>query len=131
MSQPTITFVINDKTFSLRADDTGAIAAIPTAERGQLLALLEALKRQDEQAAATARELLDRAKSASNQQPAAARTNDPAPSPERLGSGDIDALMARLVMEESRNRKPAPTRQSLYRGLLALVALAVLLIVVF
>jgi hypothetical protein len=38
--------------------------------------------------------------------------------------------MARLVLEENRNRKPGPTRKDLYKWLLGFAAVVVLLVVI-
>jgi hypothetical protein len=124
MEHPLITFIVNGKTFSLRAGDSAALGAIPEAERRQLLALLDALKQQDERAEALVQGAVARATSRSPQ--AAASTARP----ERLGSGDVDALMARLVLEENRNRKPGPTRHDLYKWLLGFAAVVVLLVLI-
>ena len=120
MEQAAITFIVNGKTFSVRAGDAAALGAIPQAERQQLVALLEALKQQDARAAALAQGAVERA-----------RTTSRTPQPERLGGGDVDALMARLVLEESRNRKPGPTRQDLYKWLLGFAAIVVVLVLIF
>ena len=129
MEHPLITFIVNGKTFSLRAGDAAALGAIPHAERQQLIALLEALKQQDDRAAALAQVAVERARTTSRapQAPAAAST----PRPERLGSGDVDALMARLVLEENRNRKPGPTRQDLYKWGLGFAAAVIVLVLIF
>jgi len=131
MEQAAITFIVNGKTFSLRAGDAAALGAIPHAERQQLMALLEALKQQDDRAAALAQVAVERARTTSRapqaQAPAAAST----PRPDRLGSGDVDALMARLVLEENRNREPGPTRHDLYKWLLGFAAAVIVLVLIF
>jgi hypothetical protein len=48
--------------------------------------------------------------------------------PERLGSGDIDALMARLVVEDNRNRKPVLTKHGIYKAIGALAVIVVLFV---
>ncbi|MDH4039407.1 MAG: hypothetical protein OEW92_05715 [Gammaproteobacteria bacterium] len=126
MENPVITFVVNGKTYSLRASDSAALGAIPQAERQQLIALLEAVKQQDDRARALVQQAVDKAKAAAQGPQAGAR----APRPERLGSGDVDALMARLVMEEQRSRKPGPTRQDLYKWVLGVGVVIVLLVLV-
>lgn len=131
MDQQTITFVINGKTFSLNADDPRALGAIPAAERGQLMALLEAVKQQEDQSAAVVRQVLDRAGRDAPSSPATAQAAGPTPTPERLGSGDADALMARLVMEENRNRKAAPTKRGIYQWVLGFAAVVLLLVLIF
>jgi len=127
MEHPVITFVVNGKTFSLRAGDKAALGAIPEAERRQLLALLDALKQQDERAEALVQGAVARARATSRSPQGAAASAAP---PERLGSGDVDALMARLVLEENRNRKPGPTRHDLYKWLLGFAGVVVLLVLI-
>ncbi len=129
MEQAAITFIVNGKTFSVRAGDAAALGAIPRAERQQLVALLEALKQQDDRAAALAQAAMERARTLSRAPQALVAASTPRP--ERLGSGDVDALMARLVLEENRNRKPGPTRQDLYKWLLGFAAIVVVLVLIF
>lgn len=134
MEQPKITFVVNDQTYSLSANDTQAIQSMPSEDRGQLIALLEAVKRQEALAAETVQQALERAKAASQTTPGQPLTGTPAqaptPKPERLGSGDADALMARLIMEEQQNRKPGLTRQSLYKFVIGSAAVVVVLVLI-
>jgi len=105
-----ITVVINGNAYKLRPGDAGAAGAIPASERQQLIALLGTLK------------------DAAGESPVIGQDSGPVSAaltpqsvgqikPERLGAGDADALMARLVMEENRNKKSVPTRQSLYKWL--------------
>jgi len=135
MEQPAITFIINGKTYNLRATDAAAIAAIHPAERQQLITLLEAVRQQEERARAVVQGSVDQARMASSgatgigDTTRAAGSGDYAIVSDRLGSGDVDALMARLAMEESRGRKPGPTRQGLYRWVLG-VAVAIILLVI-
>ena len=91
-----------------------AMRAMPAEDRGQLIRLLEALREQEHlsRAAVDAAAAKLRATAAGGGAPGAVR---PSPKPERLGSGDVDALMARLVMEERLSRKPPISRGSLYK----------------
>jgi hypothetical protein len=50
---------------------------------------------------------------------------------ERLGSGDVDALMARLVAEDNRNRKSTPTREGVLKWVLGAVGAVILLVLIF
>ena len=135
MNYPRITFIINGTTYSLCASETEAMKNIPDADRGQLITLLEALKRQD----ASSKESVDRAVSyATRSVPAAAATFTaleerpamPQAKPERLGTGDVDALMARLVMEEKQGKKQGLTKQGVYKGLAGFLVLVVLLVII-
>ncbi len=119
MEQPKITFIINDKTYSLRASDARAIRDIPSADRQQLILLLDAIKQQDALAQAAVQHAVDRAQ-VSTKPPVNGPENggtldQKAPKPERLGSGDIDAMMTRLIMEEKRDKKPGLTTQDLVK----------------
>ena len=135
MDQPAITFILNEKTYSLRATDSHAIRQIPSDDRQQLISLLEAVKQQDTLAQQAVDQAVTRAKSgyqAGNGSPTAGDPSaPPRANPERLGSGDVDALMARLVMEEKLSQKPGLTKQGIYKFLAWSAAVIVLLVVVF
>ena len=135
MDQPRITFVINDNTYSLRPTDQQAIAAIPNADRQLLLALLEAVKTHytlshvEVQKAAEHADIFLR--NGGEGAAANATHNHPSPRPERLGSDDADALMARLVMEEKLNSKPSVTKNTIYKLTGGIAVVIILLIVIF
>lgn len=89
-----MTVVINGTPYKLDPADSGSLSALTGADRQQLMALLSALQRQDR--AAEAGQL----KAAV---PATA-VNAAALKPERMGSGDVDALMAQLIQEDKNDR---------------------------
>ena len=129
MEQARITFVINGKTFSLRASDGDGIGAMPAPERQQLIDLLEAVKQHESRTREVARRALDKA--ALSGGAAAGTPGDYRPAGgERLGSGDVDALMARLVAEDNRKRNPGPTRQDLYKWVLGIGVVFILLVLI-
>ena len=130
MEQPRITFVINGKTFSLRASDGDGIGAMPAAERQQLIDLLEAVRQQDKRAREVAQRALDSAALTASGAAGAATPDYRPAGGERLGSGDVDALMARLVAEDNRKRKPGPTRQDLYKWVLGIAVVFILLVLI-
>ena len=131
MEQSRITLVINGSAYSVRPGDADGASAIPPAERQQLIRLLEALQQQDERARDIARSSGEGAASVSEGTPGAERSQYRPVGSDRLGSGDVDALMARLVAEDNRNRKSAPTREGLLKWVLGLVAAVILLVLVF
>ena len=135
MDQPRITFVINDNTYSLRPTDQQAITAISNADRQQLLALLEAIKTHDTLSRVEVQKAAERAEillqNGGEGATANAPHSHPSPRPERLGSGDTDALMARLVMEEKLNRKPGVTKNTVYKFTGGIAVVIILLIVIF
>lgn len=122
MQQPKITFIINKIPYSLNVSDVEAIRDMPSADRQQLIALLESIKREETSAHST---VLPVAASAST---AAYPGNTPAHPNERLNSGDVDAMMAQLIMEENLNQKSGLTKQSIQKWT-AVVAVVVFLLV--
>lgn len=135
MEQPKITFIINSKTYSLLANDTQAIRDIPVVDRQQLILLLEAIKQQDILAQAAVQNAVDRVKIPPeppfNRSASGNTLDHTAPKPERLGSGDVDALMARLVMEEKHDKKPGLTTQGLVKWVACLAVAIILLVLIF
>lgn len=135
MDQPRITFVINGNTYNLRPTDQQAITAISNADRQQLLALLEAIKTHDTLSHAEVQKAAERAEILLQNRGAGATANathsPPSPRPERLGSGDADALMARLVMEEKLNRKSGVTKNTVYKFAAGTAVVIILLTVIF
>lgn len=135
MKQPTITCIINGSTYSLCASDTAAIRKIPTIDRQHLVTLLEQVKYQESLSAVAVQQAMDKAKFSSRDAaivPAAGIQPDPKDiKPERLGRGDIDALMARLVLEEQRSRKPALSKRGVYKVISVFAVLVVFLVIIF
>ena len=113
MSQPTITFIINKIPYALNATDVEAIQKMPSADRQQLIALLEAIKREEKPAQASATL-------------AAAYTQSPADQ-----HIDPDALMAQLAMEDKLTQKPGLTKQSLYKWVAGISVSIIILILIF
>jgi hypothetical protein len=113
MSQSTITFIINKVPYALNATNVEAIRKMPSEDRQQLVALLEAIKRVDKPAVSSAT-------------PAAVYT--PSPTDKPL---DPDALMAQLAMEDKLNKKPVLTTQSLYKWVAGISAIVIILILIF
>ncbi len=134
MKQPTITFIINGTTYSLCASDTEAIRKIATVDRQHLVTLLEQVKDQERLSAAVVQQEMDKAKfysrDATSVPAAGIQPDHKAIKSERLGSGDIDALMARLVLEEKRSRKPALTKRGMYKVIGLFAVFVVLLVLI-
>jgi hypothetical protein len=112
MSQPTITFIINKIPYALTASNVEAIKKMPSADRQQLMALLEAIKREENAAQPSAT-------------PAAATTQSPAPQ-----QMNPDDLMARLAMEDKLNQEPGLTKQSLYKWVAGITVGIIVLILI-
>ena len=125
--QTTIIVIINKKPYTLCASDVEAIRNIPGADRQQLITLLEAVKRVENPV-----------------QPVTATVNT-APqttaistgaggyqvSPERLRSGDVDAVMAQLIVEENLKQKPVLTKHSIHKWVGVVAVIIILLVLIF
>lgn len=134
MEQSIITVVISGNTYSLSANDLASIGKIPSSDRQQLIALLEAVKQQEGLAAASAKQAVDEEKAslyaATTDALAGSAVDHQDVKPERLGSGDVDALMARLIQEERNSQKPGLTKQAMYKIIFGFAAVVILLILV-
>jgi hypothetical protein len=132
MTEPTVTVIIEGRTYRLCASDTSALRDMPTGDRQHLMTLLQELQRQDGLSRVAVQNALEHARSTSlpsaNASGVGVSLAEQGKSPERLGSGDIDAVMARLVVEENRSRKPALTAPRLYK-MVGMFAVAVILLV--
>ena len=114
MNQPAITVIINNNSYSLSANNLEAIRRIPTADRQHLIALLELVKQQQ---------------SATQSPPVRPITTESSRS-ERLGSGDVDSLMAQLIMEEKSQQKPGLTKQTIYKWVGGVAVVIIILVLV-
>lgn len=135
MEQPEITFIINGNTYRVCASRPETLRNLPSADRQQLIRLLEKIKLEDQKAKAAVQQALVKAKMPSGQARktptnagAGAKNN---PKPERLGSGDVDALMAKLILEEKQHQKPTITKQSIYKWLAVFIVVFLVLMFIF
>ena len=109
MNQPIITFIINKKPYRLCVSNVEAIRDMPGEDRQPLIALLEAIKREETAAQQVSAKV-------SGSAVATSVNIDNAPGQqdiksERMKSGNVDALMAQLIMEDRTNRNPGLTKQ--------------------
>jgi len=135
MAEPRITIIINGTTYSLCADNAEAIGHMPLVDRQHLITLLDVVRSRTDPAQVPAPRPSPAAAIAAPGKPAtpvgAAPVTAREATPERMGSGDIDALMARLAAEDSQRRKPALTRAAIYKvtgGFLLLILLLVVML---
>jgi hypothetical protein len=125
MQHANITIIIDGSTYSLNPTDKASIKSLPIGDRQQLITLLEAIQLFEKQRNASAR----KAEGTANAAAALAATKPLGK--EQLGKGDVDQLMAQLVMEEKNNRKPGLTLQGLYKWMGISVAVIILLVLIF
>ncbi len=137
MENPSITFIINGNTYSLRATDSDAISKINNTDRQHLIGLLGAVERQEQASKQTVQRTADSLKvlteTSSNAIESSTHSRKAVKESvetERLSGPQVDDLMARLVMEEAQHKKPGLTKSGVYKfvGILAIVIIALILI---
>ena len=134
MKQPEIIVSINGQSYRLCASDIESIRNIPDVDRQQLITLLEAVKGVDSATRDSIQQLAAKV-STSSQSIASALSTDITPdnqgkSPERLRSGDVDAVMAQLIMEEDLKKKPALTKYTIHKWVAITAVVIILLILI-
>ena len=134
MKQSPIIVIINKKTYTLCASDVESIRNIPNADRQQLVTLLETIKRIEspvqpvaEQVAAKVNATLQAATTVSS---AGSMPDYRNMMPENLNSGDADAVMAQLIMEEGLKKKPGITKHSIYKWVVGVAVIIILLVLI-
>ncbi|WP_019529692.1 hypothetical protein [Dasania marina] len=127
MSVSPITCIINGNVYKLTAHDSLPVQQMPAADRQQLLSVLALVQRCEQQSKVAVQQAVQVASG----QGSASTTSTASAKPERLGSGDVDALMARLIQEEQQNKKPALSKQRLLRNVLLTIAVIIVLTLIF
>ncbi|MDH5387840.1 MAG: hypothetical protein OEY06_05280 [Gammaproteobacteria bacterium] len=128
MNQQDIIVIINKKPYTLNASDVEKIRNIPSVDRQQLIVLLEAIKREEvstQQMAAKVSAITSTISSDTSNVSGSQYMQ-----PERQASADPDALMAQLIMEDQRNKKPGLTKHSIQKWT-AIIAVVVFLLILF
>ena len=124
MSTDKITVVVNSHSYHISASEPETLTAMVTTDRKALITLLEAIKHQQKASEQRAEQIL---------LPTAAPTSDrlaAAIKPERLGRGDADAMMARLILEEQSKQKKPPSQRSFYKWIIGFTALVIMAILI-
>ncbi len=131
MSTP-ITIVINGNSYRLSTDNPKAMRDMPVAERAQLINLLKVLNAQHLQAQQQLEQTVARQQNpvlqASISQPQTA--NDKPATGERMGKGDVEQMMARLIAGEKSKQKPLMTASTIYK-FVGVVFLVIFLVSLF
>ncbi|MGH1472034.1 MAG: hypothetical protein ACRBCS_12620 [Cellvibrionaceae bacterium] len=150
MEKSAITFIINGNTYNLRVSDTEAIRKMQPLDRQELIKLLNAVKHEDELALAAVEQRINKARASQQSAtsiPTSAKTRHASTTPastktvssgqtlgektRRLGEGDVDNIMAKLMLEEKRAQKPIPTKNTLYKWIGISIIVIVLLFIIF
>ena len=116
MKQRPIIVIINKKPYTLYASDKESLSNLSETDRQQLITLLEAIKH-----------LEFPVKSVT--EPVAGRVNASTQTV-NLHSGDADAIMAQLIMQEELNKKPEITKHSIHKWM-AVTAASIILLILF
>ena len=126
MQTESISFTINGNAYTLKVGDINAAAKIPKADRQELIKLLATVKACEAKAQLSAQQ----SAKVTRPVPHTPITDEQTARPERLGRGDSDDLMARLILEEQRKQKPALTQKDIYKwvGIIAVAIIVLILI---
>ena len=125
MKQSEIIVIINKKPYTFSASNTEAIRSIPGADRQLLITVLEAVKREESSVQLAADSILSSQVAVST-----SCVSNREVLPERLRSGDVDAVMAQLTMEEDLKKKPGLTKQTIHKWMAAVAVSIILLILI-
>lgn len=137
MNHPSITVVIEGNTYTLKSDELQSMRDMPKGDRVQLIKLLEVLKAQHEKsqrmvqaalvktAAAGATSVTAGSSENSESSEGGGKIAQPA---QRLGKGDVDELMARLIMEERQEKERSRLKPAtIYKFMAVVVGIIVVL----
>jgi len=136
MNTQEIVVIINGHTYTLSPNNSGEIGSIPAEDRQQLIALLESLK---QQSVPTHTAVPHQSSMVCNSSDATDTTHRDSSitdfqmrGPERLGSGDVDGLVAQLIMEERNKSRQELTKYTLYKwiAIIAIITILLLLLLV-
>ena len=133
MEPSTVTIILQGKTYSLKLSDPESIRKIPGAERRQLISVLKEIEIQDKLAENAIRAATEKTSAPTHAKDVASNViaDRQEARPERLGAGDVDELMARLIMEERKNQKPPLTPKTFYKWMVIILLVIVALIYIF
>tara|TARA_B100000809_G_scaffold206042_1_gene207995 strand:- start:923 stop:1300 length:378 start_codon:yes stop_codon:yes gene_type:complete len=125
MSSDKITFVVNGHSYAISASEPETLTAIAATDRKALITVLEAVKQQQKASEQRADQIL--------MQTAVPISDNLATAikPERLGRGDAEAVMARLILEEKAKQKNPPSERIFYKWIIGFAALVIMAILVF
>ena len=128
MNQPPVIVIINKKPYTLNLADNKSLHQIPVEDRRQLVTLLEKIKQLDAPVPAIARQ---RTAASETSQVTTSYPVNKSVNAERLHSGDADAVMAQLIMEDQLNKKPPLTKQAIHKWLAVVMAVIFFTVLIF
>ena len=125
MRKPPIIIIINKKPYVINMDKIETIRAIPREDRQQLITLLDIIKSEENLVQVSDQSVSAITSSAGNIE------DTHAPKHTKLeNDGNVDAVMAQLIMEEDIKKKENLSKQLIYKWMMAVVVIIFLLILV-
>ena len=125
MSTDKITFIVNGNSYHISASEPETLTALAPTDRQTLITLLETVKHQQDASEQRADKILMQTAVPTSDNLAAAIK------PERLGRGDAEAVMARLILEEKAKQKNPPSQRIFYKWIIGFAALVIMAILIF
>ena len=141
MINSTVTCIVNGKTYRLCADDTKEMRNMSSIDRQQLIDLLEVLKQQHSPVKPVVQPVVqsnivqsnvvqDVAPNIAQKNTDKEHVSEANLSAQSLGSGDVNALAARLLEEEKSKQKPPISKGAVYKWVGGITVVAMLLILI-
>lgn len=125
MRKPPIIIIINKKPYVINMDKIETIRAIPREDRQQLITLLDIIKSEEKLVQVSDQSVSTITSSVANIE------DTHAPEHTKLeNDGNVDAVMAQLIMEEDHKKKENLSKQLIYKWMMAVAVIIFLLILV-
>lgn len=131
MKKSPIIIIINKKPYTLYLDDEKSIRSLPKIDRQQLITLLEAVKRLEEPVQSVREPIATKVNVSTQADNIASVPGNLNVKSAGMGSGDADALMAQLIIQEELNKKPEITKQTIHKWVAGSAIAIILLILIF
>ena len=131
MRKTPVIVIINKKPYTLDVNSADILATMPDEDRQQLIQIFEVIKNQAHSTQASTGTVAESSIQTKPVIPNTTNTSSPQSNNlDRLHSGDADAVMAQLIMEEELNKKPAPSKQSIHKWMIIVAIVVILLVLV-
>ncbi len=122
MKSVKIALKINGTVYRVCATDSASLKSIPDLERQQLIELLEAIQREDRLMRVVVQPRLGRVEVVPSVDVNSSNFDYSTVNPERVGSGDVDDLVNRLIMEE-RSQQGSPVGKKAVWWLIGIIGI--------
>ena len=131
MRKTPVIVIINKKPYTLDVNNADILASMPDEDRQQLIQILEVIKNQEHSRQASTGTVAETLLKTKPVTPNSTNTfSSQSNNLDRLHSGDADAVMAQLIMEEELNKKPATSKLSIHKWMIIVAIVVILLVLV-